>query len=220
MIERHLHTRRTARFHQLGTLSPAVRDVWFVCHGYGQLAATFAAAFEPLASDARVLVAPEALSRFYLDSLEKGSDARRVGATWMTREDRDAEIADYVEYLDTLYRTILAELPAGVRVHALGFSQGVATVVRWLALGASRIDTLTLWAGTLPHDLPLAQLNGRCRGLTVTIVAGERDRLVTGDAIRAAHDALAGAGIAANVVRFAGGHRLDDEVLRRLAADR
>jgi len=220
MIERHLRVVRTARLQQLGTPTPAIRDVWFACHGYGQLAAAFARQFEPLASESRLIVVPEALSRFYLDALEQGADSRRVGATWMTREDREHEIGDYVEYLDAVHRTILDELAADVRVHVLGFSQGVATVVRWVALGAARADTLTLWAGGLPHDLALERHAGRLRGMTVTLVAGDRDRMVTDEKLAAARDVLVAAGIAHDVVRFDGGHRLDDAVLRRLAEQR
>ncbi|HUF30634.1 MAG TPA: hypothetical protein VMM77_08190 [Gemmatimonadaceae bacterium] len=221
MIERPLRTWRTARYYVLGTPGAAVRDIWFVCHGYGQLAASFAQGLEPLASAERIIVAPEALSRFYLDALDQGGASRRVGATWMTREDREAEIGDYVGYLDAVYATVLGELPTvGARVHVLGFSQGVATVVRWLALGNARADALTLWAGGLPHDLALDDYAERFSRMTVTIVAGERDRLVGEEPLAAARARLFASGIDHELVRFAGGHRLDDAVLRQLAGAR
>ena len=40
MQEHHLSVERTARYYTLGSLD-GPRDVWFVCHGYGQLAARF-----------------------------------------------------------------------------------------------------------------------------------------------------------------------------------
>jgi predicted esterase len=221
MIQRHLSTVRTARLQVLGEPGAAVRELWIACHGYGQLAADFLAQFRTIAAPERLIVAPEALSRFYIDALREGSDARRVGATWMTREDREAEIADYVAYLDKALDTVRQELPAeGVRVHALGFSQGVATVVRWLALGTARVDALTLWAGGLPHDLELGDHAGRLAATAVTLVAGTRDRLVSEEAVGAASERLDAAGIAHDVWRFDGGHRLDDAVLRRLADTR
>jgi predicted esterase len=221
MSERHIRVSRTARIHLVGSPGPHVRDVWFACHGYGQLAAEFASQLGAAAAEERLIVAPEALSRFYLGSLERDASDRRVGATWMTREDRDAEIADYVAYLDTVYRAIMTELPAsGVRVHVLGFSQGVATVMRWIALGTAQVDALTLWAGGLAHDVDLDEHAPRFARITVTLVAGEHDRLVTDAVLATAHDRLRAAGIAHEVVRFAGGHRLDDAVLRRLAAAR
>ena len=221
MTDRHIQVTRTARIHLVGRPGSRVRDVWFACHGYGQLAADFARQLGAVEAEDRLVVAPEGLSRFYLDALDRGADTRRVGATWMTREDRDAEIADYVGYLDSVYAMIMTELPSsGVRVHVLGFSQGVATVMRWLALGTARVDALTLWAGGLAHDVDLVAVSQRFAGVSVTLVAGEHDRLVSDAALTAARERLRSAGIAHEVVRFSGGHRLDDAVLRRLAAAR
>ena len=198
-----------------------MRELWIACHGYGQLAADFARQLEPIASAERVIVAPEALSRFYIDALERGAEARRVGATWMTREDRESEIADYVAYLDAAFAAIRGELPSsGGRTHALGFSQGVATVVRWLALGSTRVDALTLWAGGLPHDLTLAQYADRFAHTAVTLVAGDRDRLVIEAAVEDARERLNVAGIDHQLVRFSGGHRLDAAVLAGLSERR
>ena len=59
--------RRRARVAVLGEPMDA-DETWFVLHGYGQLAADFLGSFEALASPRRAIVAPEALSRFYLRS--------------------------------------------------------------------------------------------------------------------------------------------------------
>ncbi len=99
MDAHHLPVGRTARYYTLGPIGAATRQVWFACHGYGQLAERFLQRFEPLDDGAHLIVAPEGLSRFYLSDNPR---ERRVGATWMTREDRLNEIADYVRYLDTL----------------------------------------------------------------------------------------------------------------------
>jgi predicted esterase len=114
--------------------------VWIACHGYGQLAAPFAQALEPLDDPTRVILVPEALNRFYPgEALRLHGPDSPVGATWMTREDRESEITDYVEYLDLVASTIRREMHhADVKVVALGFSQGVATVCRWAALGKTR----------------------------------------------------------------------------------
>jgi hypothetical protein len=95
---------RTARYATLGRLDESVREVWIVCHGYAQLAGRFIERFRCIAAPHRLIVAPEALSRFYT---ERGSGfhgpASQIGATWMTSEDREAEIQDYVAYLDALH---------------------------------------------------------------------------------------------------------------------
>ena len=72
---------RTARYYVLGDMLGAA-EVWFVLHGYSQLAATLAKWFETAVKPGRLIVAPEALSRSYFE--EHG--ARRVGASWMTKE--------------------------------------------------------------------------------------------------------------------------------------
>ena len=64
--EHHLTVTRTARYFTLGQPGPALREVWVVCHGYGQLAEPFLAHFAEVTSPARLIVAPEALSRFYV----------------------------------------------------------------------------------------------------------------------------------------------------------
>ena len=60
----HAETPRTARYWHVGT--PDARDVWVALHGYGQLAEYFVRHFVPFAGDERLVVAPEALSRFYV----------------------------------------------------------------------------------------------------------------------------------------------------------
>ena len=73
----HLTVERTARCAVLGERDDDLRDVWFVLHGYGQLAADFLAGFGAVAEPGRLLVAPEGLSRFYTE----GSSGK-VGASW------------------------------------------------------------------------------------------------------------------------------------------
>src|SRR3954471_8166502 len=89
---------RTARYYTLGPTHGFPRELWFVCHGHGQLAGRFIKDFEPLDDGTRLIVAPEALSRYYLDSIaeQRTQKEQRVGATWMTREFREAEMADYI----------------------------------------------------------------------------------------------------------------------------
>src|SRR5438309_1661873 len=65
MQEHFFSTPRTARYFTLGSPQGAT-DVWFVCHGYGQLASRFLERFRALESERRCILAPEGLSRFYL----------------------------------------------------------------------------------------------------------------------------------------------------------
>lgn len=146
-MERHLTTSKTFRYELSGNLiSPA--NVLFVLHGYGQLARFFIRKFEGL-SDA-LIVAPEGMHRFYLN----GTDGR-VGASWMTKEDRLTDIQDNIFWLDRLATEILREFPSLVNFNLLGFSQGGATAVRWANFGKTSFESLCLWACVFPPDLTL-----------------------------------------------------------------
>ena len=214
--EHHLTVNKTARYCTLGDPSGA-GQVWFVLHGYGQLAPYFIRHFAPLDDGTRLIVAPEALSRFYIEQTTwKGAGHSRVGASWMTREAREADIADNVAYLDRLYQQVFESARRDARVVVLGFSQGVATACRWLALGSARADTLVLWAGPLPPDLN-QDAAARLARMKVIRVLGDNDDLAVPEAI-AAENALAGRlGITAELVRFSGGHELDAATLQGLA---
>ena len=125
MQEHHLQVKRTARYFTLGELNESTQNVWFVLHGYGQLAQFFIRKFEVLNDGQTFIVAPEALSRFYLEGV-----SGRVGASWMTKEERPHEISDYIFYLNHLYDTLLEGRDVyKLTINFLGFSQGTATLI-------------------------------------------------------------------------------------------
>lgn len=206
MNEHRLKVSRSARYFTLG--DAAALEVWFVLHGYGQLASRFLQKFAPLDDGTRLLVAPEALSRFYLDNSD-----RKVGAAWMTREDRLAEIDDTVRYLDAVYGAVLPGVTGKRTVHVLGFSQGAAAACRWAALGSSPIDRVILWGGEVPPDLDASLLEK----LPLVFVHGRQDEMIT-PKVAAAHERrLTEYGISHRMVAFDGGHELNDGVLRDIA---
>ncbi len=219
MQERHLVVTRSARYAVLGESVARPAEIWFVLHGYGQLAARFLRAFQPLEAGTRRIYAPEALNHYYLDEggTTHGPESK-VGATWMTREDRQHEIADYVRYLDTLYRHVMAELPReGVRVVGLGFSQGAATAARWAALGSARLDELVLWGSGTPPDLDWSVAGPAWVSLPVSVVYGCEDRLFGESAALAEAERLRDHGVVPRLLGFDGGHAIDADTLRELA---
>lgn len=216
--EHHLAVTRTARYHTLGEPSKALREVWFVLHGHAQLSAFFIRHFAALDDGSRLIVAPEALNRFYLDlTTFTGAGPARVGATWMTKEDRLTEIADYVAYLDRLYEQVFAELDRGsVRVVVLGFSQGVSTGCRWLCQGRAKADSLVLWAGPVPTELTL-ETSAPLRGMKVLRVLGNTDEMAAPEYVAAENARVAAMGLSTDLIRFDGGHQMHPDVLRSLA---
>lgn len=216
--ERHLEVRRTARYVRLGG-EGVIRDVWVCIHGYGQLARRFARDLGALVQPGRLVLVPEALNRFYQASTSDDHRTAPVGATWMTREDRETEIADYVAYLDALYAAEVAPHVAnGARLTALGFSQGVTTTVRWCVLGQSHVDRLVCWAGALPHDVDLASHAASLAAMQPAVVIGDRDEFADWASVEAQVARLDAAKIAHTLHRFDGTHTLDDALLQELAA--
>lgn len=213
-----LETIRTARCALLGPEdAAAVRELWVVLHGYGQLAAEFLGGFGAIADGARLLVAPEGLSRFYE---ERSAPARhrdaRVGASWMTREDRLAEIEDQRRWLQLAYETQARVLGPDVPLTVLGFSQGAAAAARWVAGGGVTPRQLVLWGGALAPEIDIG-LSSPLRRTRVRLVLGDRDRVVSEIEVRAERERLDAACLAYDFLTFPGGHRLDDATLRVIA---
>lgn len=215
--EAHIRVPRTARYWSLDEEGHA-RGLWYVLHGYKQLARRFMRRFAPVHDGSRRIVAPEGLSRFYL-SQEPGRHGPTsvVGATWMTREDRLAEIRDYVEYLDRLHREVGPQV-GDVPVTVLGFSQGVATAARWVVQGEVRPARLVAWGDTLPPDLDMVAAARRLAGVEVVLVRGQRDRAVGEERAEKERAALEAAGVGYRVVTYDGGHDIYPGPLRALAS--
>jgi predicted esterase len=210
--EHHLTVKRTARYFTLGEFSEQTREVWFVCHGYGQLAEYFIRNFKILDDGSRLIVAPEALSRFYLTSAFE-----RIGATWMTREDRLNEIHDYVNYLDLLYDEIFSRIDRNqVKVTVLGFSQGTATVCRWISRGKIRPERLILWAGLIPPELDLEAEREIYANLDFVMVLGSKDEFAKPEVIAEQDNRLKAHKIPFRFIGFEGGHVIHPETLKKL----
>ncbi|MBL7952675.1 MAG: hypothetical protein JNM62_13265 [Flavobacteriales bacterium] len=207
MEERHIRVQRTARYHTLGDPRTA-RSLWIVVHGYGQLARFFLNAFEEQA-DTNFITAPEGLSRYYTDATHQ-----RVGATWMTREDRENEIQDHVDYLDALYASLRLET-GDIPLRVFGFSQGVATVSRWLVHRGPNAVQAVLWGGSLPPELTVEQLKRGFHSRTVDLVHGALDQLVPEATFRSNSERLQRAGVVVRPHLFPGGHNLDPVIMDR-----
>ncbi len=217
--EHHLEVPRTARYWVLGEATAPPQEVWFVLHGYGQLAHRFLTRFAAIDDGTRRIIAPEALSRFYVGR-ESGrhGPASLVGATWMTREDREREIHDYVRYLDRLAEISLADLESEIRTVVLGFSQGVATAARWTTLGSMRPQRLLLWGDFLPPDLDGSRALAAWRDSEVLLVRGEDDGALADEGLEAAErERFETAGLRLPVHRYVGGHEVLPEVLTAVA---
>jgi predicted esterase len=210
--EHRIEVPRSARYRSAGGDGGA-DDIWVVLHGFGMLAERFLPWFAPVICPRRLIVAPEALNHYYTNH-----QARRVGATWMTREDREAEIRDYVRYLDLVLREVRSRHGSAAPVQVHGFSQGTATASRWVAFGEVRPSRLVLWAGGVPPDMDLATHGRRLADANLTVVVGDRDEYISEAHIQQETARLQAAGVEHQLRRFRGGHVIPWLVLQELAA--
>jgi predicted esterase len=202
VVERH------ARVGVVGDIASAT-EAWIILHGYGMRAQGILHWFRSAARPGRVLIAPEALSRFYTES----RGIRHVGASWMTREAREDDLSDIMAYLD---RVALDIVGPRTRIEVHGFSQGGAAAARWVAREGRVVDRLVFWGCVAPPDVAPERLLPAVREGRLHYVIGRRDvRVAPADVISDAAR-LRAAGTPVTVHEFDGGHRIDDGVLQLL----
>jgi predicted esterase len=137
----------------------------------------------------------------------------------MTSEDREREIEDYVGYLDLLYDEVFSLVRRqSVRLWVFGFSQGTATVARWVARGKVDPDRVVLWAGLLPPELTRQDAGALARRAPLTVVLGRQDEYAKPEVVAAEETRLKDLGVDCELIRFDGGHEIVPDVLRSLAS--
>ena len=135
----------------------------------------------------------------------------------MTRDDRLHEIDDHIGFLDQLSDSVLAQCPADVHITVLGFSQGTATVSRWLAQARFRPAHLILWAGGFPDDLDPDTARYLLANLPLTVVSGTDDEHISASQIAHQQQQLQQLGATPTLISFTGKHELNRAVLAELA---
>ncbi len=135
---------KTFRYQILNDL-PQAKIVLYILHGYGQLAHYFIQKFKEVDNNI-LIVAPEGMHRFYLQGT-----SGRVGASWMTKEAREIDIQDNLNYLNKIDTIISNKYPIEKRL-LLGFSQGGATALRWKMNQKTHFDSIIIWGSDFPRE--------------------------------------------------------------------
>jgi len=161
-------------------------------HGYAETA-------EPMLTqltafgDGWSRVSIQALHRFYNRSQD-------VVANWMTRQDRDLEIAANVEYVTSVIRNVQRDYSTDRPIVFVGFSQGVAMAYR-AAVNVECQGVIAL-AGDVPPDVV-----SRARTLPPILIGrGNSDRWYTEEKAAADLRTLADADVRVVEHVFEGGH--------------
>lgn len=217
MNEETIHFNFQARYLKAGDIHSQTQQIWFVLHGYGQLARFFLKKFSSLENPNTCIIAPEGLSHFYLEDIASRSQSgnQKVGATWMTRENRLMDIKNYIHYLNTIYQREVPNAFTG-QISVLGFSQGAATASRWVLDGAVPFHRLILWAGIFPPDMDFKQAAVLFSKKEIIEVYGDADPFLTVDRLKEVTQINERLGINPRVIKFKGGHEINSEILNQL----
>jgi predicted esterase len=209
--QHHINFQFKARYYSSGNLNEDTKYIWLVFHGYGQLAEYFIRKFRELDAT-HYVIAPEGLSRYYLND-----NSGRVGASWMTKEDRLTDIENQITYFNKIYQSFQPEIKRGAKLVVLGFSQGTATAMRWIANQNISPDKLLLWAGTIPPDLDAENKNVDLSDIDTYIIKGDADPYAETAYIENMNEWLKLYKINSRSIKFSGGHTVDVKTLNQLA---
>lgn len=205
---------KTARVATLGNKESAKIGL-LALHGYGQLIQFFIRKFHDLPQNELFVIAPEGFHRFYLEGT-----SGRVGASWMTKEERHDDISDNTAYLDLVYSNYFADKEFDKFV-VLGFSQGAATAARWIEHTTHKIDGFIQWAGVFPPDLNIDLTNSNFKKMKHFFVVGNQDPYFQDQEKIISHKhELEEQGLNPELISFEGAHQIDAlcliDILRKI----
>ena len=205
-----IQTAKSARYFQIGELSSMTKNIWIVLHGYGMLPEYFIKKFECIANKETVIVAPEALNKFYLKD-----NYSRVGSSWMTKVDRRDDIQDNINFLNSIYASLkLGQLD--FKLNVLGFSQGGPTATRWVINSKFKLNSLILWGCDLPNDCLVESNKSRWNDFELKYVIGKNDEYIDEEKILYEKEKLTNYGLVYDFHLFEGGHSIDGSTLKKL----
>jgi len=207
-----LITKKTGRYYSLGEGNIYTKNIWFVFHGYGQLAKEFIKEFEVLKNDGTLIVAPEALNKFYF----RGFNGK-IGASWMTKENRENEIKDYIDFISQVFHETTNKIDlSSITINVLGFSQGTHTAVRWLSKTKIQVDNLILWSGSFPRDCNYDNFEYWSK-IKSKIVVGKKDRMIDEEKSKSEVDYFDHQGLEIKIIKFDGGHEIKKDLLKKIS---
>ena len=193
----------------LNKFIPETKNVWVVLHGIGYLSRYFLKYFKDLNPDENYIIAPQAQSKYYLNN-----EYRHVGASWLTKENTEAEIENVLNYLEEIYTA--EALQNAPKLILFGYSQGVSVATRWVARNKVECSHLILHSGGLPKELQPEDF-AFLKEIKVTLIYGTKDEYLNSEKLRTEEGrAKELFGDNLEIISFEGGHEVNTEVIKEL----
>lgn len=186
------------------------KNVWFVCHGIGYLSRYFLKYFDELNSDENYIIAPQAQSKYYLNS-----KYRHVGASWLTKENTLKEIENVMCYFDAVIEA--EKIPKNLNLIVLGYSQGVSVVARYISKRKLSCDQIIFMSGRIPKELNHEDFEFLNSDVKVVFIYGTEDEFITDEILDEEkmqfHKLFEHQG---SILSFDGKHEIKKEVINNL----
>jgi len=212
ITENQISVKKTARYYSIGKFKNDVKKIWFVFHGYGQLAKDFIKNFESISDNKTLIIAPEAFNKFYV----RGFNGK-IGSTWMTKEDRENEINDYVNMINNVYDKISRENNISkTQFNILGFSQGGHTAARWIDKSDLEIKNFYLWGSGLPRDIDYKIKLDFWNSVNLKLVVGNKDKFITREMLKEETVFLKTQKIRYELITYDGDHSINEYFLNKI----
>ncbi|MEZ4949401.1 MAG: hypothetical protein R2879_12040 [Saprospiraceae bacterium] len=209
-MEHHqIKVEKTAHVFTRGSKDGSASCLIIAFHGYGQLAKYFLRKFDFLSEEKYLVVAPEGLSRYYTKGFYGD-----VGASWMTKEDRLVEIDDYSEYLSKILDHFKGMAKPECKIILFGFSQGCATIMRWVMKKFPKVDGIVLYGGLLPEDLVYTPHKEYFNQLDLKWAFGNEDIFLNEDRINWHLNFIKEQHLDFQVIPYDGGHEMIRSVMK------
>ena len=191
-MKKQISISKTGKYSQIGKSSKKINNVWIVLHGYGMLSEYFVKKFECIINETTLVIAPEATNRFYL-----GNNYNRVGASWMTKLDREQEIRDNILFLDKLFSIIKKEI---------GHDNFKLNT-----------NSLILWGSDIPKDSLIIEKKSRWNSMNLKIVIGKNDEYINEEKKQEFIGVVKSYGLKYDLIEYEGSHKIIEEELKKIA---
>ncbi|GAA4278861.1 alpha/beta hydrolase [Aquimarina mytili] len=166
--EKKVSYQTTNSYSTLNQLTDKTKNVWLVFHGIGYLSRYFIRLFENMNKEENYFIAPQAPSKYY-----KGEDYRRVGSSWLTKENTTAETENVLRYVDAIVEN--EKILKQTNFIVLGYSQGVSIASRWIASRKIKCNAYIMISGGFPKELHKEDFDFLTHTTKITHIVGAED---------------------------------------------
>ncbi len=204
--EKEISYQVTNTYSTLNTLTKKTKNIWLVFHGIGYLSRYFIRLFDSLNKEDNYFIAPQAPSKYY-----KGNDYRKVGSSWLTKENTEAETKNVLRYIDAIVAK--ETIPKDLNFVILGYSQGVSIATRWIASRKINCDALIMISGGFPKELHKEDFDFLPKNTKIMHIVGEKDPFFEIEKVQAEKERVREILPQIEFRTHPGGHELDPKTL-------